>query len=194
MTLKAQLKPYLTPLVMSIVAVIFFLTPNFEQYFALQSRDIFSQPWQIFSTHFIHLNTMHLVMNLIGLWLLTILFRQHLSGRILVNVILFSALFATLTSVYIGHDYNFVGLSGVLHGIFAFGAIHYLKSQRKFAFILLFALVAKLAWDMWNADAATTWLDGASIAYWSHLGGALGGVIAVPSLKKRPKDILSRKS
>ncbi|WP_113905956.1 rhombosortase [Aliidiomarina celeris] len=186
-----------TALIISVLAVVFFFVPastfDAEQLLALNSLYIFEQPWRIFTTHLLHINEMHLLFNLLGLWLLVILFREKIPGRTLLNVVLISALFATLSSVYIGNDASFIGLSGVLHGIFAYGAIQMLHSERRFAFLLIVALVAKLVWDMLNAGENVAWLDHSTVAYWCHLGGALGGVIAVPALKKKPKEILNKK-
>ncbi|MGX5914243.1 rhombosortase [Aliidiomarina sp. Khilg15.8] len=144
---------------------------------------LFAEPWRILSTHFIHLNTAHMVSNALVFALIAYLFRTSIAGRVLLNVVVFSALFAALVPWLLGQQTSFIGLSGVLHGMLAYTAVRMLQSRNRWGIALALGLVIKILLDL-TLDRSSLWL-GADIAAYAHLGGIIGGLIAVPALRTR---------
>lgn len=184
-----KFRPFLAPFVLTLIIFSIYFNPDFATYLALEAKPLNQQLWQIFTTHLVHLNTLHLFMNLAVFWILVVAFRQYVQGRLLMNVMLFSALFATLTSVILGGEYLFVGLSGVLHGVVVYVAFKMHEEHPWLARALLTLVVLKLISDVIRADSSPIWLE-AQVAYLTHIGGAIGGLIAVPSLKRKSKEAL----
>jgi rhomboid family GlyGly-CTERM serine protease len=151
---------------------------------------LFAEPWRLLSAHFVHLHFTHMLSNALMFALISFLFRAYIAGRVLLNVVLFSAVFAALVPWLVGQQTSFVGLSGVLHGILAFAAVIMLQRGNRWGIAVLVGLGIKVLLDL-VLDRNAPWL-GAEIAAYAHLGGLLGGLIAIPGTRKRPGDILKK--
>ncbi len=191
-SLKRQIHFLLVPLVLALVMVIIHLYPSLQNWLVLSEDTLLSQPWRIFTTHLVHLNTQHLWVNVAALILISILFRNYIQGRLLMNVMMISALGASLIPILLAQDYNFVGLSGVLHGIFVYVGVSLLRTQRPIGITILMIVVVKLGVDLTLAVDESFWL-GAQVAYLCHVGGAVGGALAVPGLRRKPIEIVKPK-
>ncbi|KLV03933.1 membrane protein [Photobacterium aquae] len=133
--------------------------------------------WRIITGNLTHTNWPHMIMNSMGLAIITFCFRHHLSPKRLFLLLLGlsawvgCALFAWPTTWY-------AGLSGVLHGLFAWGALADIKQHDKLGKWLLAAIVAKILWEQFFGGAASSaQLIGARVAVEAHLAGALGGIV-----------------
>ena len=178
-------------LVIAVMLAIFFV-PDIKPWLVLTENGVLSQPWRIFTTHLVHLNSTHLAVNCIALLAIAIIFRDHVKGRLLINVMLISALAATLVPVLLAQDYAFVGLSGVLHGIVVYGGLLIMRTQRPIGVAILLVVIVKLVIDLMLAGTENVWL-GAEVAYLCHVGGAIGGALAVPGLRRKPIDVIKAK-
>jgi rhomboid family GlyGly-CTERM serine protease len=73
---------------------------------------------------------------------------------------------------------SYVGLSGVLHGIFAYYALQESLQGRKGSWLLVIGVLAKVGWEMtMGASQSTSELINARVAVESHLFGALTGLV-----------------
>jgi len=87
--------------------------------------------WRLFTAHFVHLSWPHLWLNLAGLLLVFIFFGQCISPLlwvvyIIVNAVAISGLIYFLNPEIIWY----VGLSGVLHGLFVIGGIADIQTRK----------------------------------------------------------------
>ena len=182
----------IAPVLLIAAMLVIFLTTNLAHWLTLTERNLLAQPWRIFTTHLVHLNSTHLAANCIALLAIAIIFRDHVKGRLLINVMLISALAATLVPVLLAQDYAFIGLSGVLHGIVVYGGLLIMRTQRQIGVAILLVVIVKLVIDLMLAGTENVWL-GAEVAYLCHVGGAIGGALAVPSLRRKPIDVITVK-
>jgi len=86
----------------------------------------------------------------------------------------------TSVGIYYGNPLlaQYVGLSGVLHGIFVFGAIMDIKSKDKTGYLLFIGVWLKIAHEqIYGASSEISDLIEASVAIDAHLWGAIGGLI-----------------
>ncbi len=135
--------------------------------------------WRLFTGHFLHTNGFHLLLNLAALFML-----WALHGRFytIINYLGLFLLCAVSTSVGI-YYYNssliqYVGLSGVLHGVFVFGAIMDIYFKDKTGYLLFIGVWLKIAHEqVYGASRDVSDLIEASVAIDAHLWGAVGGLI-----------------
>jgi rhomboid family GlyGly-CTERM serine protease len=136
--------------------------------------------WRVLTGHLVHLGPAHLRMNLLGVALVLATLWDTLDARELLMASLASALTISaglfVTSPDVG---SYVGFSGILHGLFAWGGPELLRrGPRWFGLVVLGCLALKLGWEAWSgavpgAEAAV----GGPIALASHWLGALGGFL-----------------
>jgi rhomboid family GlyGly-CTERM serine protease len=110
------------------------------------------------------------------------LFPRHYSWRQWLLILLASA--AAIDAGFVFYEPQlqwYVGLSGVLHGALAAGAIAWWRQEsRPLALALTVVLAAKLAWEQWHG--ALPFSGDMTVVVDAHLYGALGGGLAGAAL------------
>ncbi len=125
-------------------------------------------------------------MNLAGLWIISYLFQpsktQLVVALLVISLVTGVALLFSSIQIY-------VGLSGTLHGLFGLFALREALNSRKSSWLLVFGLVAKIAWEQLIGPSSTTGeLINARVAIEAHLAGAVtGGFMAVVSFLMNKK-------
>ena len=134
--------------------------------------------YRLVSGHFVHLGWSHLVLNAAGLGLAWFLVGPVFSATQWLFVIATTLVIidAGFWLILPGLSW-YVGLSGLLHGILAAGAV---GSWRKIeSRLILVVLVAKLAYEsLVGVLPGTTGATGGDVVTEAHLYGFLGGVIS----------------
>ena len=151
------------------------------------------QIWRLASAHFVHVGGWHLGLNLAGLVMLTLLFRDLLSQQLLWRWLLVSppvlSLFFLLTDPQLQ---GYVGLSGLLHGLLVMCLIYGWQENRWVHTLALAVVVIKLGWELMpRAGTGADALIGAEVYAPAHWAGALvGGLLGVISRvgQRRPKQ------
>ena len=137
-----------------------------------------AQVWRLITGHFVHASPAHLLLNMAGLGLVAALFPRDYSIRQWLIV-----LAASIAAIDIGFVLFepqlewYVGLSGVLHGVLAAGAIAWWRHEsRSLALALTTLLLGKLGWEQWRG--ALPFSGDMSVIVDAHLYGAIGGAVA----------------
>ncbi len=133
--------------------------------------------WLLLSGNLVHLNTNHLLMNVLGLGVIALLVWPYLSTPQWLLCFAVSALAVGVglywRDTHLGY---YVGLSGVLHGLLLAGVVYEVAVQPRSGWVLLIAIVAKLGWEQWHgAVPGSEWAVGGSVVVNSHLYGAIAG-------------------
>ena len=93
--------------------------------------------WRTFTGHFFHTNGIHLLLNLAALALLWALHGHFYNLKSYSLLFITSALICSAGMFYFSPEIRqYVGLSGVLHGIFVFGAIMDIRHKDKTGYLL----------------------------------------------------------
>ncbi len=165
--------------VIALLAIIFQCMPDLWQNNLRYDRTQPTQVWRFLSGQILHLGWVHLWMNLAGLTLITILFMPEWNARNYLTTFFISGFIMSIgIHLFSPELIWYVGLSGILHGLLAAGAIFSYKSQPGFALMLLVAVMAKIAWEQISGSSiGTEELIGGRVAYDAHLFGFIGGAI-----------------
>lgn len=179
--IPSSAKPFFLPAVVALTSLIIALmgeaatlATQFDRP-AIQNGEL----WRLLSGHFAHLGTSHLLLNLAGLALISTLFAAVMPAGVWSGCFLVSALFVSGGLYFFQPQLNwYVGLSGVLHGLFVSGAIASWRRGLRLEGLLLLALTAKLIWEqiagpLPGSESAA----GGPVVVSAHLYGAIGGLV-----------------
>jgi rhomboid family GlyGly-CTERM serine protease len=162
-----------------------------EQLFIYDRRLIEQgQFWRMLTGHIFHTNGYHLILNLFALWMLWALHGHYYSIKNITLLYITSGVICSAGLFYFSPTITkYVGLSGILHGLFIFGAfldIAYEDKNTKKAtlrmtgILMLIGVTIKLIHEqLVGANEQVSDLIEANVAIDAHLWGAIGGLLFV---------------
>jgi len=172
------LRRFALPLALVAIAVVIEAANGKE---ALQyQRDAIAQGewWRLITGHLAHLGWQHLLLNCAALLIIWELFFRD--QRALVNygqlLLLAAGVSAGLWWLSPG-VYWYVGLSGVLHGLFVAGALNEWHRHKILSAGLLLAAAIKIGWEQSLGAITTSMLAGSPVVIDAHLYGAVSGAL-----------------
>jgi rhomboid family GlyGly-CTERM serine protease len=171
------IRPWALPIVVALVALILQMT-NGSEWLRLERGSALVEPWRLLGAHFVHLGWIHLWMNLAGLAVLWMLLGDTIRPALWASGVLFIALGVSLGLLCCSPTVTwYVGFSGVLHGLFAAGAVANIRRLPALGSALVIALTAKLILEqVGEGDTLTQGLIGDAVIVDAHLYGAVAGV------------------
>lgn len=140
--------------------------------------------WRLFSGHLVHGSWQHTWLNLAGLGLIASLFRGTYDLGQWLAIGLSSVTCIDLGLLILMPDLHwYVGLSGILHGALAAGALAWWRTESAWLAALLSAiLIGKLGWEQWQG--ALPLAGELNVIVNAHLYGAAGGLLgALPFIQ-----------
>lgn len=133
--------------------------------------------WRLLSGHMVHLNWSHCLLNMAGLMIVACFFSTHASLKQWFFVLLVSACVVSAGIWWLLDIDYYVGMSGVLHGLFLYGALREIRYFPLSGYILVCVLIAKLTWEVfYGALPGSEDMAGGRVLTEAHLFGAIGGV------------------
>ncbi|MEL7298254.1 MAG: rhombosortase [Pseudomonadota bacterium] len=135
--------------------------------------------WRLLTPHLVHLNLTHAVMNAAAIILLGMLVGSAASIRCWLVIYAVLAIGISLMFLALNEDlYRYVGASGVVHGLAAFGALRRMSIARVESSLLLAGLAIKLGYEQIAVSALSTEaLIGGRVITDAHLYGAIIGLL-----------------
>jgi len=180
--LPIQVIHSLGPLLVFIIATIAFIFDEQISDLLIYNRNLVAagEYWRLISGHFFHSNGNHFMLNASAVVLLWALHGQYYNHKNYLLVFILSAMTCSLGIYWWSLNIGlYVGLSGVLHGFFVWGALMDIKQQEKTGYLLLIGVVAKIIHEqVYGASAEVEILIGTNVATDAHLYGAIGGFLA----------------
>ncbi|MEY2863367.1 MAG: hypothetical protein RLY58_1074 [Pseudomonadota bacterium] len=137
------------------------------------------EPWRWLTGHWVHANGAHLLLNAVALLLLPAILpaplrRQWWGWLMLLSILISLALFFFHSVLQ-----NYVGLSGVLHGLYVATAVTAWseRTERRWIGLMLLVILIKLLVEPHLHDLSTEKLIGVSVFFVAHQWGAFFGLI-----------------
>lgn len=184
---KQTLKQHSLPLALILISTLLALAgDSATELLRYQASEVKAgEIWRLLSANLVHLGWGHLLMNLLGLGLIWGLFWSCFSQRQWLIITLVSGLSVSLGLLILNPDIVwYVGLSGVLHGLFVAGVLGAIRRGDRRETILLAAIVGKLLWEQsFGALPGSADMAGGPVVVDSHLYGATGGALVALLLK-----------
>lgn len=139
------------------------------------------QWWRLVTGHLVHLGGYHLLLNELGLLVLVMLCPQPLTAREWMQRLLFLCIGLSLgLLIFVPSMHRYVGLSGVIHGLFLLGLLPQVRQRDVIAALALAYLLGKLVWEqVTGVPVSDEAAIGGRVATESHLLGVVAaGVYA----------------
>lgn len=169
--------------------------PGFRQHLAYaRAAWLEGEPWRLFTAHLVHLGWAHWALNVAALAVIWAGFGRQLLRPCLALVLGGAAVGVGLGLAWLSPAVGgYVGLSGVLHGLFAAAGVWTLSQRMLLGVVLLSGLGVKLgAEQMLGAAPASQALVGAPVIVDAHLYGAAAGALVAAACalgSRRPRPI-----
>ncbi len=137
------------------------------------------QWWRLITGNLVHLGWWHLFLNELGLAVLVLLCPDRLSWAVWLRRLLFLSMGMTLGLYFFVPDLRwYVGLSGVIHGLFVLGLGRQVMQKDLIAAGCLAYLVGKIIWEMWaGVPVSDEAAIGGKVLVESHLYGSLAALL-----------------
>jgi rhomboid family GlyGly-CTERM serine protease len=145
--------------------------------------------WRLLGAHFVHLGWGHAALNVVALCIVAALLEGVLDTVDWIVIVVAAAAGIDAGLFWFAPEVEwYVGLSGVLHGITAAGAVRLAARRDPVGLALVVLLVAKLIWEHFvGALPGSETTSGGSVITEAHLYGALGGLIGLWLAKLVPR-------
>ena len=137
--------------------------------------------WRLVTANAVHLGWAHLARDLAGLFLIWALVGDSLDERSWLWAVCTSAVSVGLGLLVFSPEISwYVGISGVLFGLYCAGALCQLPEHPTFASVLLLSMATVIAWTLYaGALPGETAALGGNVVPQAHLYGALGGAAVI---------------
>ena len=137
------------------------------------------QWWRILTGNLTHTNISHYLMNSAVLLLICQIFSKHLTEKKLLSLLCFLSLVIGIFICFTPIN-AYAGLSGILHGLFLWGAIKDIQAGNKSGWLLSIGVLLKVVLEQkYGGAPSSAALIGARVAVEAHLAGVIGGSIAL---------------
>lgn len=135
--------------------------------------------WRLLGGNFVHLGLYHAFLNALGVLVLVLLCPEALPWQVWLRRLLLLSLGMTLGLYFFVPDVSgYVGLSGVIHGLFVLGLMPQVLKKDLIALGCLLYLVGKIGWEMIaGAPVSDEAALGGSVLVESHLFGTLSAFL-----------------
>jgi rhomboid family GlyGly-CTERM serine protease len=167
-----------------LITIISILAYIFDQQLSdnlVYQRELISQGeiWRLITGHLLHTNNYHLLLNLSAMILLYLLHGNFYTIKNYSLLFLFCAVFCSISLYFFDPKLiQYVGLSGILHGVFVWGALMDIRTHDKTGYLLLLGVTLKIIHEQfYGASSDVSSLINASVAVNAHLWGAISGLI-----------------
>lgn len=142
------------------------------------------QWWRILTGNLVHLGYPHLLLNLAGLILITLLLAHALTARQWAFTGLCSMLGVSFGLLIFDPQLVwYVGLSGALYGLLLGGAIAEFRNHKPIACLIGAYTIGKIIWEqLYGAVESSEAITGGNVIVNAHLYGMIAGAVAVLAL------------
>ncbi|CUS48711.1 MAG: rhomboid family protease [Idiomarinaceae bacterium HL-53] len=180
LTIPTQKAFWVPPLAVALlIALIFFLPLTWQESLSFVRSEIEQGAWwRVLSGQWIHLRFSHLITNLLGLGVIWLFFAEYLRARLFLPALTVTSVGCMWgTYLWAPEISHYVGFSGTLYGLFAWGACRDVLHRKSMGWLLLLIVVGKVSYDYWVGPVS---LSGTAIDYLAtptHLFGVGSGII-----------------
>lgn len=177
---QSSLKVWAAPLVLMTLLLVTELLGDWGRHWLRYDRVLIASGewWRLLTGSFVHLGWWHWFLNEMGLLVLVLLCPERLPAPVWARRLLVLSTGMSLgLYFFVPRVTTYVGMSGVIHGLFVLGLVPQVLKRDLIALGCLAYLLGKLGWELFaGAPVSDEQAIGGSVVLQSHL---FGSVVAV---------------
>ncbi len=136
------------------------------------------QWWRVMTGQWVHWGLGHVVMNVAGVWLVWLLFAEFATGwRYGLTLVLIGCASSIGMLLLAPSIEYYVGFSGVLYGLFAWGSVQDIKRKVPFGWLLFIGVVTKVSYELIFGTTVLIGQSADNLAVAAHFYGVVGGIV-----------------
>ncbi|OEY68205.1 rhombosortase [Rheinheimera salexigens] len=174
---------HLLPVLMvaALLGLLFLLPEHFANWLMFEREALKSgQLWRLFSGQFMHLSLAHLLLNLSGIAMFWLLFAEYTAGwRFLWLLPLLALGCSTGIWFFASNIDYYVGFSGVLYGLFAWGALQDVMQRQPFSRLLLLVIITKVSYEFIFSPIPIAAINANPLATAAHFFGVISALMII---------------
>lgn len=167
--------------VLLIIVILHWAGPEVTQALAyVMDKIAQGQWWRLITGQLLHTNTHHLILNSVGLILLTFAFNPELNPKRDASFFIICLLCCGIgLALFFPEIHWYKGLSGVLHGYMIYFLFQSMRTNLRLSLLVLAVIMGKVIWEQspFSDLSATEALIESRVAIEIHLIGAVTGLI-----------------
>jgi len=177
LTQMRSLRYWYLALIIIAISGLCFVFQDYDHFWDYQKSTINNgEVWRLFSGHFSHTNGFHLLLNISALILLNAIHGQFYRIKTVVPLMVTNALIVSGGLYFTSDITHYVGLSGILHGLFIWGALKDIQNNEKTGVWLFLGIWLKVIYEQVSGPSNdVVQLIDANVAIDAHLWGAIAG-------------------
>ncbi|RTE87494.1 MULTISPECIES: rhombosortase [Gammaproteobacteria] len=176
-----------------LLLLLFWLPDSWKLHFVFVRSDIEAgEWWRIITGQWMHWRFSHLAFNIAGIAMIWFLFAEHAPTRRYLLLLAVTTIGCMLgTYLFADSITQYVGFSGALYGMFAWGAVRDIRAKRYLAWLLLAIILGKVSFDYFVGPMSLGSTNADVLATPTHFFGVLSGIALAliqrtPSVHKHP--------
>lgn len=171
----ARLRPWLLVAGLSFLCFAFNLSPALRYDRALIAK---GEVYRLVTGHLVHASAEHMLLNLAGLLLTAMLFHQQTRPlRFTLELLVICLLLSSFIWFAEPGVQRYLGLSGVLHGLYLIGAARLWQGESRFGLVLVGLLVLKLTLE--QMTGGSLFYESRNVLNSAHTFGVLSGTLVL---------------
>ncbi len=145
------------------------------------------QVWRIFTAMFLHLNLLHIGLNMLSLFLIGAVVEIFYGKWRYLLIYLLSGIAGGIVTYFVQPDASAVGASGAIFGVFGALGVFYVVNRQALG---RYGTGAITNWLFWLGLNLVFGFTNTGIGIWDHIGGLVAGMIIaallMPRTRRRP--------
>ena len=167
--------------VTSIIVLVSALMQCLPSLFIYQRTILLSEPWRLWTAHFVHVSWLHYMLNMLAFSSLAWIFPKFKVSQLIGLLVIMPPLLSLGLWQFLPDLIAYAGLSGILHGLFIYAVILSYSTthdaERQFALGVGVIIIIKVLIEFITQSSQTAQLIGATVVLPAHQIGLILGII-----------------
>lgn len=178
--------PWVTLGLVMFASILYMTTGAAPEPLVYLTQTPFTEWYRVFTSHWVHSDNEHAILNISALLLLGIMFEPVIKKQMLSVLLLSSVIVALWTAILVPELRAYCGLSGILNALFVYGSLRlWLHYQNRLYLLFILLALTKTLVELYSQQAIFSHTSWPAVPE-AHLVGMLSGAIHYSLFYQKP--------